>query len=301
MKIAIIYHAYEGKFNCPDGLAAAWVAAKVYPDAELIKSDYVKKSDPKPPDVLGFDRLVIVDLSFPGEVLNLWRDKEVLIIDHHASAWEILSKLDSWVSDRLIFNQKMCGATLTWHHFFPFKDVPDFLKMVQDRDIGSVWQEEGDRFWDCPGNIFHYGSSAYGRSFELYDRLEPMKRSQILRFLEPYARPLIEERKAKVESVLSRLQVKKIEGKKVAFFRFENESENGLRSEVGKFACERNPVDFCLMINTFGKIELRSKGDRFNCWEFASRFGGGGHFNAAGCPGGEEIYKLIGEQKAYGD
>jgi hypothetical protein len=32
----IIYHNIKVDLPCPDGLAAAWVAAKVYPDANLI-------------------------------------------------------------------------------------------------------------------------------------------------------------------------------------------------------------------------------------------------------------------------
>jgi hypothetical protein len=91
-KIKILYHQIkpdvyrDGKrvragLDCPDGIAAAWVALRKYPTADLVGCTY--QSDL--PIVNDGDLLIIVDFSFELEVLNQWRDRgcQIILIDHH--------------------------------------------------------------------------------------------------------------------------------------------------------------------------------------------------------------------------
>jgi hypothetical protein len=91
-KIKILYHQIkpdvykDGKrvragLDCPDGIAAAWVALRKYPTADLVGCTY--QSDL--PRVNDGDLLIIVDFSFELEVLNQWRNRgcQIILIDHH--------------------------------------------------------------------------------------------------------------------------------------------------------------------------------------------------------------------------
>ncbi len=91
-KIKILYHQIkpdvykDGKrvragLDCPDGIAAAWVALRKYPTADLVGCTY--QSDL--PKVNDGDLLIIVDFSFELEVLNQWRNRgcQIILIDHH--------------------------------------------------------------------------------------------------------------------------------------------------------------------------------------------------------------------------
>lgn len=90
--IKILYHQIkpdvykDGKrvragLDCPDGIAAAWVALRKYPTADLVGCTY--QSDL--PIVNDGDLLIIVDFSFELEVLNQWRDRgcQIILTDHH--------------------------------------------------------------------------------------------------------------------------------------------------------------------------------------------------------------------------
>jgi hypothetical protein len=91
-KIKILYHQVkpdvykDGRkvrsgLDCPDGIAAAWVAKKKYPDAQLVGCSYQNE----PPQVNDGDLLIIVDFSFELDIINAWRDRscEIILIDHH--------------------------------------------------------------------------------------------------------------------------------------------------------------------------------------------------------------------------
>lgn len=120
MTYYIIYHQYKPGSDCPDGLAASWIAAKALPEAKVIGWVY---QTPAPDFLKSGDSVVCVDFSFPAAVLNQWYSQgiEVIIIDHHESALNNLSGL----SDRILLNFDLseCGATLTWRHFFPNQPI----------------------------------------------------------------------------------------------------------------------------------------------------------------------------------
>lgn len=79
--IKCLYHQIKPKVPCPDGIAAAWVVQKKYPKAQLIGCIH----QDEPPQVNDGDLLIIVDFSFPIDVIKSWesRNCKIILIDHH--------------------------------------------------------------------------------------------------------------------------------------------------------------------------------------------------------------------------
>jgi uncharacterized protein len=120
----IIYHG-----NCQDGFCAAFLAAKRYPDADLVAATYGKPVD---------DRLVraadvlVVDFSWPrAETLRLQSiAKSMVILDHHKTAEAELSGLDFCV-----FDMNRSGAQLSWDWNNEPGHRPWYVDYVADRDL----------------------------------------------------------------------------------------------------------------------------------------------------------------------
>lgn len=141
-----IYHA-----DCFDGVAAAWVLLKQFPDIRLIAADY---RDPVPADLAGAE-VYIVDFSYTREqLLELTMEcKSVTLIDHHPRAVEFrdwvagLTDADltlyadyGYYLDRLIVvvDKKRSGAQLTWDYFHPSTNPHHICKhQVMDRVIDA--------------------------------------------------------------------------------------------------------------------------------------------------------------------
>lgn len=142
----VVYHTYQDKItgeltDCPDGIISAAIAyAGLNYDATLLGDYYRHGSDyPEIPEQEKYpfkpgDTVVIVDFSYPFHWLKYWESKdiELTIIDHHADKFPQLEGFS-----RAILDEKECGATLTFKHFFPNKILPEILKDVRRRDIGA--------------------------------------------------------------------------------------------------------------------------------------------------------------------
>lgn len=315
--LAIIHHAYQNKSACPDGIFSAYIVKdylvnknnKTETEIDLIGWDYLSDNNPDPPDIKKYNEIWIVDLSFPSIVLKSeeWASKRITIIDHHISAWDKLSQLENWLNNnhRIKFDISECAASLTWKYLFNSK-IPAFLNLVKQRDIGSVWDFPGvsDNWWYLPANIFYYGCITLGKTEELYYELKELKTEQdIVEDLYNYAIPLIEKDKIQVNRILKR-GVKRINinGYKVGIIELE-EGEDRLESPVGKFACELFKLEVAIIKKryTYGFRSLsfaEMLGLRiFECHKFATKFGGGGHKHAAGCPYSPDLEKILHKDK----
>jgi oligoribonuclease NrnB/cAMP/cGMP phosphodiesterase (DHH superfamily) len=90
-----------------------------------------------PPDVEGRD-VIIVDFSYSlavtAEIMR--RCKSMTFIDHHKTAFEVAGYLGSAHPQATVsFDVSMCGAMLTWRHYFPDRAVPPWLHYINDRDL----------------------------------------------------------------------------------------------------------------------------------------------------------------------
>jgi len=289
MNTQIIYHEVKPGVPCPDGLAAAWVAHKVYPEASLHGWTY---GDSEVPEASKGDRLVIVDFSFSADVTEGWirGGVELTVIDHHKTAQEALSQFDignlqtsleeaghKW---NVLFDMKESGATLAWRHFFRYTRMPVFLEYVKDRDLWNhslMATEE-----------IHEATGALRRSFALYDVLELMSMEELIRFLAPLGAKLLKPKREKVKAIADQHEYRVLKTPigeyEIPVVQLAADTDR-LASDVCAYLYERHlEAPFTACITSQGAWSLRSdkKGNDTDVSAIAKSMGGGGHRNAAG-------------------
>lgn len=290
MTTKIIYHQIKKGVDCPDGYAAAWVAHKANPGAEVVGCWYQCAEEDLPVLESG-DRAIIVDFSFPANILQRWSDAgvDILLLDHHKTAMEHLgdiSQFSEHFKGTIKFDMAECGATLAWKHFFPDKEVPLFLGYVKDRDL---WIKE------MPGSdAVHEVVSKLGRSFDLYDLLltydeSASKQTQIF-VLAGIGEVLLLPKRRVIAAIASRATP-------AVFLEFEDipiillagdGSEDRLTSDLCEELYTKRYPDalFVACQTSDGTWSLRSNKNHpeggFDVGALAKSKGGGGHRNAAG-------------------
>ena len=319
----IIYHKINKLQPCPDGETAAWTALKKYPDAEVIgweyqtepplaadeltgffkllfRSLFEKKKHPQKSLIAPGDRVVIVDFSFPKEVLDSWVaiGVEVVVIDHHKTAQKML---EGFAGGILRFDMGKCGAMLTWEYFFPDKPVPEFIKYVQDQDL---WQ------WALPySKEVREAFGSLGRNFKTFDFLETLPADEFVEYMRAVGEPLVKAREERVEAIAARHKDRQLDEYVIKAVEL-TEDELFLTSDVCAFLYNQFPeVPFTACFNyepqnwlqklfrraKTVKWSLRSSNKNPNAVDVsavAKRRGGGGHFNSSGYSIKEESKKV---------
>jgi oligoribonuclease NrnB/cAMP/cGMP phosphodiesterase (DHH superfamily) len=289
MKTYIIYHQVKPGIDCPDGIAAAWVAKQLYPESEIKGWTYQSESLPA---VNSGDRLIVVDFSFPADVIEQWiRDGvKAEVIDHHKTAEEALNRFyvedfqdalnaeahDEW---NVVFDMKECGATLTWKYFFPGKPMPVFLEYVRDRDL---WNFDLDGTEEV-----HEAMARIGRTFDLFDELAQMNREQLLACLKPIGRVLLKPKRQAIARAVSRIQWGEVAGYPTIAHVILNQdgSEDRLVSDICSKLYKAFPESLfvaCLTSDKTWSLRSNAKGNNTDVGAIAAFLGGGGHRNAAG-------------------
>lgn len=149
--VVIVYHQVKPGVDCPDGICAAWIAARAFPGAgiEVVGDSYLSESEYLTADgyALPFSpegrKVILVDFSYPKKVLEqiLETAESLTVLDHHKSRLPDVSAL----SPRILGGCDLaeCGATCAWKFFFPGIPQPWFLKYVWQRDTGADGYYEG--------------------------------------------------------------------------------------------------------------------------------------------------------------
>lgn len=249
------YHA-----NCADGFGAAWSAWKVLGD----KANYhpVRHGDPMP-EFDSSTRLAIVDFAYPREqLLELVEKVEALIVlDHHWSAAKDLEGLDF-----ARFDLKKSGARMAWEYWHPDQELPELLAHVEDRDL---WN------WALPQSE-EVGLAITQRIFDFdtwsrYD-VDALKAEGTI---------LLGYQKSLIARALTKHYWSDVGGYNVP-------TVNSLifQSEIGDELCKMYPeapfaAIWCQKGKNIQAWSLRSIGE-FDVSVIATKFGGGGHRNAAG-------------------
>jgi oligoribonuclease NrnB/cAMP/cGMP phosphodiesterase (DHH superfamily) len=274
----IIFHK-----SCPDGWAAAFIAKKRYPEAELLAQDH--GLNPPYAEVEGKDVLVL-DFSWRTRDENIRLSKladSFHIIDHHKTAQEVLRGLDF-----ATFDMNRSGAGLTWDYLFgtsgalgskewnpadPFKTLtaqprPWWVNYVEDRDL---WNKK----LICTEEVNAY-IMTLPFTFEAWQELEKITWEEAARrgagalaHVEHYVREGIKQAQKGTLNGHPALIV------------------NALYMNISELAGELSKQSDGIGIGYFergdGKMQfsLRSRND-LDVSEIAKSFGGGGHKNAAG-------------------
>lgn len=280
METKVYYHK-----NCFDGICAAWVISKIYPDAEFIPAQYGDLQLMQNIQQDCFEnaninyRYIIVDFSFPKDLMIQMynKAKEILVLDHHKTAQANCEGLNF-----CIFDMNMSGAELAWFHFQELGmlgKTPNLVKYIGDRDL---WKFKLPNSADINAYIQSFPMTLEDYEY-LYDTLEnyPLdKAADIGKGIERYKNSM-------VESMCKNAHPYKMEEYLIPII-----NSTLLFSEVGHYMCNQtyewlgnNKPAFAasFFIRPDGKKQwsLRSIGD-FDVSEIAKRFGGGGHKNAAG-------------------
>lgn len=268
----IIYHEVRKGIPCADGFAASWVANKARSGSTIIGCVY---GDPVP-EIPEGEEVIIVDFSFPKADLEALADRgcSVLVLDHHQTAWKNLQDLSARIN--ATFDMAECGATLTWKHFFPTYPMPAFLEYVRDRDL---WQKKlplTEELNAAFGRI--------GRTFKLYDILEPMQADVLQTVYGGLGKQLLQEKAEKIKAIATRAEMIQIDEYLISGVRLTQE-EGYLTSDICEYLYTTTHPDapFVCCITFEGTYSLRSsKVSNFDVSLVAERHGGGGHKNSAG-------------------
>lgn len=158
MKTAVIYHGG----GCYDGFTAAWIAHKVWPDAEFYP---MLHNDPLP-DLTGMD-VVLLDITFSLPVMQklCGMAASVKVLDHHFTSKAVLEALGDkvWVC----FDISRSGAGLAWDVLMAGVARPSLINVVEDVDLGK-FPHYGEEDTKC----YHCALTAFPQTFEAWDIIE---------------------------------------------------------------------------------------------------------------------------------
>ena len=246
----VLYHA-----DCADGFGAAWALWKKYPAARYVA---VKHGQP-PPEGLDGAHVVMVDFSYRREVIERLAHSAAsfLILDHHVTAQATLAGLPY-----AYFDVKKSGAVLAWEwaHAEP---VPWLLQYVQDKDL---WE------WRLPhSREMNAALASYPFDFHVWEGLTRD-------VLEVEGRAILRREHSLIDKIVE----------ESVLVEFERETVPAvyspvMASQIGERLCQDFP--FCIIWHERDGLRyfsLRSKPGTADVSAIASRYGGGGHVNAAG-------------------
>lgn len=259
--IVVIYHG-----NCADGFTSAWVANKIYPDAEFYPGFYRDL----PPDVTG-KTVYILDFSYKRPLMEdiVSKAHRVIHIDHHDTAIRDLENFNSPKFEKFYsYENTESGAMLTWKYFFPNLDVPRFIQHIDDRDR---WKFLLPGTREIQANVF-----SYEYTFENWDFLANQHIEEQIREGSAIERRMAKDVKELLGVVVRRMT---IAGYNVPVANVPYQ----YGSEICNILAKGEPFAAYYYdkpnIREFG---LRSSETGVHVGEIAKKFGGGGHEHSAG-------------------
>ena len=124
--------------NDSDGRACAAIVRRALgKDVWLYEMNY---GDSLPLEkILISDHIIIVDFSLPlDEMKNLAQYHQITWIDHHKSSIDELTEVSgTWPGIR---DEREAACILTWNYYFPDEPIPKAIRLIGDRDIWR-WAE----------------------------------------------------------------------------------------------------------------------------------------------------------------
>lgn len=262
----IIYHG-----GCPDGFAAAYAISILFRrGAEHVSELVAGVHGQDPPQVADRD-VYIVDFSYRRAVLKeLCRlARSVTVIDHHVTAEKDLAGLEREHDNlRVVFDMERSGGVLAWSIFHDTPPPRLFLH-IQDRDL---WR------FELEGTADIY-AALMSRPFD-FSVWEPLcAEDEAPRALRDEGVAINRYRRRMIDLHREKAVMATIAGYRVPVV---NCYEDVMSDLVGELAVG---FPFAAGYQDTGvsrKWSLRSGADGVDVAAIASRFGGGGHPNAAG-------------------
>lgn len=124
MEPLVIYHA-----DCYDGFTAAWIANHYFGGVELHPGKY---GEPPPYERAEGRTVFVLDFSYPREeMVRLNEAASTLeVLDHHKTAQANCEGLDF-----CSFDMERSGAGMAWDRFHPKTKRPMLVECIEDRDL----------------------------------------------------------------------------------------------------------------------------------------------------------------------
>jgi oligoribonuclease NrnB/cAMP/cGMP phosphodiesterase (DHH superfamily) len=259
--------------NDNDGRASAAIVRRALgSDVWLYEMDY---SDSLPLEkILTADHIIIVDFSLSkDDMLKLAAYHRLTWIDHHKTSIDELKKIaEKWAGIR---NTQEAACVLTWQYFFPNDPIPKGVILIGDRDIWRWAEKDTGAFNE---GFYQLDTRPYN------DNLwEPLLNDDpvFVREIIEKGRQLREARIREIRRTIFRW------GYPVTIEGYQTLAVNTHGSgDIGQHIRDLGyEIAYCYVDN-FQNGELTTYvtlySDEVDVSEIAKRFGGGGHFGAAG-------------------
>lgn len=257
-----IYHG-----NCADGFTAAWVVRQALGAQTEFYAGFYQT---EPPDTQG-KTVYMVDFSYKRAYMEsiVARSDRVIHIDHHTSAIKDLEGFEHPNLEKVYsVDNTESGAMLTWKYFYPDKEVPQFIKHIDDRDR---WQFLLPGTREIQANVF-----SYDYTFENWDMLVIQSLEQQIREGTAIERRMAKDVKELLGVVVRRMN---IAGYNVPVANVPYQ----FGSDICHALAKNEPFAAYYYDKPTGReFGLRSVEDGVDVSVVATSFGGGGHKHAAG-------------------
>ncbi len=265
-EIVVIYHA-----QCRDGFGAAYAAWKKFGDT----ASYIPLRNQTDLTLEIKNKIIyVLDYSFSEEKYLELRDnnKSIVVIDHHQSAEEVVSKYPE-----NIFDQGHSGAVLSWMYFHPATPVPSLLFYVEDHDL---WQ------FKLPHNReFNSAMKDHSTTFTSWDELIVKLEDET--FFNDFIKTgaIISKFEDKLVDDLLQYRERAIfEGHEIWVLNVSRTYRSILGHKLATLNKEAGGVPLSIVYyHHLGEVSLSLRSeDDIDVAEIAKKYGGGGHKYSAG-------------------
>lgn len=256
--------------NCYDGLGAAW-AARQHPDWRGTTCIPVSYGDPHPPPLPAGWRILIVDFSYPRDVLLRMHGEvaSLHVYDHHKSAEEDLRGLDFCT-----FDMNRSGAGIVWDEMIggPRPLAIDYIEDLDLRRHALPHAAEVQAWTRC-------FPASYKTIEMLVADLPDESTGTVRRGIVEIGALVLRLRRLLIEEAARGAQEVLLYGARGAMVNF---GVNGVYTEVAEAVGVDHDFGLAYSFRPDGRVYLsfRSTGD-YDVSGLARRFGGGGHHHAA--------------------
>lgn len=255
----ILYHD-----RCQDGFCAAFFIHQKFPDAQLCP---VLHDEPAP-NIEGKD-VIIADFAYNKKIMLDIKSKakSLILLDHHKTAIDELSVVPE-LKENCVFDLNRSGAGIAYDYFYAGEERHWLVDYIEDRDLWR-WRLNNSR-------EINLAIMSYPRNLDTWYDLMDMNVDD----LAEQGRHILRYQQQLVADACAHAQ-------KINFGGYEVLAVNTIncQSEVAGYLAKSNDFGVSYYENKNGDkiVSLRSKGDKIDVSAIAKKYGGGGHFNSAGC------------------
>lgn len=259
--------------NCQDGFGSAWIVWRFLKGSATYKG--IAPSNLPNPNIFKKKYVLFVDISLSGDYIDqvMKYAKNVLVIDHH----------NTYVDDMVehpnaIHESDHSAIYITWRIFFPDQKIPQFVRYIEDNDLGNQSMKKTEPFVSAVGTKLPFHHIDYFKNWNKL--LNPAYVDKLIQDGYKY-----QEYKNYLLKRNMHISVEIKLGKYKALVC--NFGTVGLASDLGNRLADLNPdYDFVIMWNYHYNNEeysvmLRSRNDRVDLSQIAKLYGGGGHPKAS--------------------